>query len=160
MIGAVSATQTMTAAQSAAGSVAQSADYAAHDTLDAQETQSEQSGGALQTLNEQTVASAVKQAQKTEDAKADKKQQDDKDKQDEQKLNEDQVDYITKELNKLMSKINCNLQFTYHKELNTMSVKMLDKKTHEVIKEVPPEKLIKHMIKAKDWLGAFLDKKI
>ena len=160
MIGAVSGTQNMTAAASTAGSVAQSADYAVRDTQDAQAAEGAQSGWTLQTLYEQAIADAVKQAQETEDAKADKKQQDDKDKQDEQKLNEDQVDYITKELNKLMSKINCNLQFTYQKELNTMSVKMLDKKTHEVIKEVPPEKLIKHMIKAKDWLGAFLDKKI
>ena len=64
------------------------------------------------------------------------------------------------ELNKLMSRINCNLEFQYHKEVNTMSVKMLDKKTGDVLKEVPPEALIKHMIKAKDWLGAFLDKTI
>ena len=41
-----------------------------------------------------------------------------------------------------------------------MSVKMLDKKTGDVLKEVPPESLIKHMIKAKDWLGAFLDKTV
>ncbi len=157
MIGAVSGAQNMTAAASTAGSVVQSADYAVRDTQDAQAVEGAQSGGTLQTLNEQAIAGAVKQAQETQDAKADKKQQDE---QDNQKLSEDQVDYITKELNKLMSKINCNLQFTYHKELNTMSVKMLDKKTHEVIKEVPPEKLIKHMIKAKDWLGAFLDKKI
>ena len=59
-----------------------------------------------------------------------------------------------------MSRINCNLEFQYHKEVNTMSVKMLDKKTGDVLKEVPPEALIKHMIKAKDWLGAFLDKTI
>ena len=47
-----------------------------------------------------------------------------------------------------------------YSEVNTMSVKMLDKKTGDVLKEVPPEDLIKHMIKAKDWLGAFLDKTI
>ena len=62
--------------------------------------------------------------------------------------------------NIMMKNINCNLEFQYHKEVNTMSVKMLDKKTGDVLKEVPPEALIKHMIKAKDWLGAFLDKTI
>ena len=70
------------------------------------------------------------------------------------------MNYITEELNKLMSRINCNLEFQYHKEVDMMSVKMLDKKTGDVLKEVPPEALIKHMIKAKDWLGAFLDKTV
>jgi flagellar protein FlaG len=76
------------------------------------------------------------------------------------KMDEQSVSYMTKELNELMSRINCNLEFQYHKEVNTMTVKMLDKKTGEVLKEVPPESMIKHMIKAKDWLGAFLDKTV
>ena len=87
-------------------------------------------------------------------------QQDKAQKDDDKKLDEKSVSYITKELNELMSRINCDLEFKYHKEVNTMSVKMLDKKTGDVLKEVPPEDLIKHMIKAKDWLGAFLDKTI
>ncbi|TYZ20317.1 flagellar protein FlaG [Selenomonas ruminis] len=76
----------------------------------------------------------------------------------EQKMDESSVSYMTEELNDLMRRIDADLEFQYHKEVNTMSVKMLDKKTGEVLKEVPPEEMIKHMIKAKDWLGAFLDK--
>ena len=68
--------------------------------------------------------------------------------------------YRYKELNELMSKINCDLEFSYHKEVNLMSVKMIDKKTQEVLKEMPPEAMIKHMMAAKDWLGAFLDKNV
>ena len=41
-----------------------------------------------------------------------------------------------------------------------LNVKMVDKKTNEVIKEFPPEEMIENMIKAKDWLGAFIDKAI
>ena len=84
----------------------------------------------------------------------DKNQKDDEDK----KLDEKSVSYITKELNELMSRINCNLEFSYHKEVNVMSVKMIDKATNEVIKELPPEEMIDNMIQAKDWIGAFLDK--
>ena len=102
----------------------------------------------------QQVKDAADQTDKTQ------KQQDQQDDDDEKKLDEASVSYITEELNKLMSRINCNLEFQYHKEVNTMSVKMLDKKTGDVLKEVPPEALIKHMIKAKDWLGAFLDKTV
>ena len=73
-------------------------------------------------------------------------------------MDEESVSYMTEELNELMSKINCNLQFQYHKEVNMMSVRMLDKKTHEVLKEVPPEEMLEQMAKAREWLGAFLDK--
>lgn len=75
-------------------------------------------------------------------------------------LDEESVDFMTKELNRLMSEINCNIEFTYHKDANMMSVKMVDKETQEVIKELPPEEMIENMMKAKDWLGAFLDKTI
>ena len=73
-------------------------------------------------------------------------------------MDEKTVSYMMQELNELMSKINCNLQFQYHKDVNMMSVRMLDKKTHEVIKEVPPEEMLDQMAKAREWLGAFLDK--
>ena len=71
---------------------------------------------------------------------------------------EEDMQEMMKELNELMSRINCNLEFSYHKEVNVMSVKMIDKSTHEVIKELPPEEMIDNMIQAKDWIGAFLDK--
>lgn len=84
--------------------------------------------------------------------------QEDQQKNDDQKMDEKSVSYMTEELNKLMSRINADLEFQYHKEVNTMSVKMMDRKTGKLLKEVPPEEMIQHMIKAKDWLGAFLDK--
>ena len=81
-----------------------------------------------------------------------------KEREEREPMDEKSVSYMTKELNELMSKINCNLEFQYHKEVNMMSVRMLDKKTHEVIKEVPPEDMLDQMAKAREWLGAFLDK--
>lgn len=72
-------------------------------------------------------------------------------------LDEETVSLMTEELNELMNKINCNLRFKYNKEVNLMTIKMIDKKTQEVIKEVPPEEMIENMVKAKDWLGAFID---
>ena len=81
-----------------------------------------------------------------------------KEREEREPMDEESVSYMTEELNELMSKINCNLEFQYHKEVNMMSVRMLDKKTHEVIKEVPPEEMLDQMAKAREWLGAFLDK--
>lgn len=81
-----------------------------------------------------------------------------KEREEREPMDEKSVSYMTKELNELMSKINCNLEFQYHKEVNMMSVRMLDKKTHEVLKEVPPEEMLDQMAKAREWLGAFLYK--
>ena len=73
-------------------------------------------------------------------------------------LDEDTVSLMTEQLNELMETINCNLEFKYNKEVNLMTIKMVDKKTQEVIKEFPPEEMIENMVKARDWLGAFIDK--
>lgn len=75
-----------------------------------------------------------------------------------EEFTEETVSNMTAKLNELMSKINCDLQFSYNKEVDMMSVKMMDKKTGEIIKEYPPEELIESMVKAKEWIGAFLDR--
>ena len=73
-------------------------------------------------------------------------------------FDEETVDFMTKELNKLMSKANYNLQFDYHRFEDVMSVQMIDKETDEVIKEMPPEEIVENIMKARVWLGAFIDK--
>lgn len=73
-------------------------------------------------------------------------------------MSEESVSAMTDALNELMSRINCNLEFSYNKEADMMSVKMVDKETKEVIKELPPEEMLENIVKAKDWLGAFIDK--
>jgi len=75
-------------------------------------------------------------------------------------MSEEAVQNMTETFNKLMSKINVNLEFKYNKEIDMFNVKMIDKETKEVIKEFPPEEMIENMIKAKDWLGAFIDRAI
>lgn len=90
-------------------------------------------------------------------SKSDAEQNEEKQEQ-KQKLSPEFVSEMTKELNDLMSKLNCDLEFQYHKEVGVMSVKMIDKNTKEVLKEYPPEDMVEGMIKAQEWLGAFLDK--
>ena len=75
-------------------------------------------------------------------------------------MSEESVSDMTDTFNQLMDKINCNIEFSYNKEVDMLNVKMIDKETKEVIKEFPPEEMIENMIKAKDWLGAFIDKAI
>ena len=75
-------------------------------------------------------------------------------------MSEESVNEMTETFNELMDKINCNIEFKYNKEANMLNVKMIDKETKEVIKQFPPEEMIENMIKAKDWLGAFIDRAI
>ena len=90
-------------------------------------------------------------------SKSSKEQQEEKQEQ-KGKLSPEFVSEMTKDLNELMGKLNCDLEFQYHKEVDVMSVRMIDKNTKEVIKEYPPEEMVEGMIRAQEWLGAFLDK--
>lgn len=92
------------------------------------------------------------------DATKSSKEQQEEEQEQKGKLSPEFVSEMTKELNELMGKLNCDLEFQYHKEVDVMSVRMIDKNTKEVIKEYPPEEMVEGMIRAQEWLGAFLDK--
>ena len=133
----------------------------------ADKVSSDNSAGSTQNANAQqglasdsSAVSASQQIQPTDQANTDTQDKQKKQDKDNQHLDEKSVNLMTKELNALMSRINCDLEFSYNKEVNVMSVKMIDRKTQEVLKEMPPESMIRHMMAAKDWLGAFLDKNV
>jgi flagellar protein FlaG len=71
-------------------------------------------------------------------------------------LEEEGLKNIVEELNKMMSKYNANLEFSYHKEAGMFSVALVDKSTKEVIKELPPEEMLRDIEKAKIWMDAFI----
>ncbi len=78
----------------------------------------------------------------------------------EKTVDESQMTYLMKEINRIMNRMNCNLAFEYHQEVDVMSVRMVDKKTGKLIKEMPPEDMIKGMEKTREWIGTFLDRPI
>ncbi|MBR4153561.1 MAG: flagellar protein FlaG [Selenomonadaceae bacterium] len=100
----------------------------------------------------------VQDVQMTKDEEQDKKEQEEH--LELGTMTEESVNEMLDTFNKLMEKINCNIEFSYNKEADVLNVKMIDKETKEVIKEFPPEEMIENMIKAKDWLGAFIDRAI
>ena len=77
---------------------------------------------------------------------------------------EETVSQITEAFNELMDEINCDLELSFNREVNMLNVKMRDKKTGEVIKEFPPEKMIENMIKADEnaerLRGMFVDQAV
>ncbi len=101
----------------------------------------------------QAQATAETAKAKSEAAEEEQKKRLGKDKP----IDESQMTYLMKEINRIMSRMNCNIAFEYHKEVDVMSVRMLEKKTGKLIKEMPPEYMIKGMEKTREWLGTFLD---
>lgn len=57
-------------------------------------------------------------------------------------LSHEFVSEMTRELNELMSKLNCDLEFQYHKEVGVMSVKMWTR---------TPRKLLRNIHQRKWW---------
>ena len=145
MIGKV---QDVVSAAAVIGAVTQTNSKPAAGQEDNQAADVFMSGQAAPEQEQMGVQDAVRAQAEQKDAKG----------EDKQPLDEEDMSQMMKELNELMDRINCNLQFKYHKEVNLFSVKMIDKNTNEVIKEMPPEEMIENMIQAKDWIGAFVDK--
>jgi len=67
------------------------------------------------------------------------------------------LDSIVKEVNNKLTQTRC--EFSYHDEINRMSIKVVDKETNEVIKEIPPEESFKAIEKLWEIAGLLLDEK-
>ncbi len=62
-----------------------------------------------------------------------------------------------KELNKKASSVEA--EFGIHEKTNRITIKMVDKKTKEVIKELPPEKMLDVIAKVWEMAGIIVDEK-
>jgi flagellar protein FlaG len=60
------------------------------------------------------------------------------------------------EANKALEDAKVELRFKFHKEVGMFSVAVINQNTDEVIKELPPEDMVKNMIKGKIWMDAFI----
>ncbi|WP_310604062.1 flagellar protein FlaG [Anaerosporobacter sp.] len=85
---------------------------------------------------------------------------------DNQQLTDEQLD---KKLRDAISMANNKLkqaqpstrcEFTYHEEVNRVSIKLIDKDTKNVVKEIPTEKTIKMLEKLWEVAGLLVDEKL
>jgi flagellar protein FlaG len=83
------------------------------------------------------------------------------DKKDKKKeLSKEDVANISDALNKLMEEANCGIEFDYCEDLERMTMKVVDKKTKEVIKQFPPQKMLDVLTGIHNWIGVLLDEKV
>lgn len=69
----------------------------------------------------------------------------------------EQIKKAVEELNKKMS--NSEAVFGIHEATNRVTIKIVDKKTKEVIKELPPEKTLDMIAKVWEMAGILVDEK-
>jgi flagellar protein FlaG len=55
---------------------------------------------------------------------------------------------------------NTTLEYSVHKETKSIMVKVLDKDTGKVIREIPPEKILDMVAKFCEMAGIYVDKKV
>lgn len=96
------------------------------------------------------MTSVVENAQEKGDA--------DGDSQSEQQASNDQIKKAVEQLNKKMA-AHSEAVFGIHEETNRITIKIVDKDTKKVIKELPPEKTLDMIAKVWEMAGILVDEK-
>lgn len=78
----------------------------------------------------------------------------------ERPLSEETLEKVVNGLNELVQPSHTSVRFELHKELNEYYVQVIDEKTHEVIREIPPKKLLDMYAAMMEFVGLLVDKKI
>ena len=77
--------------------------------------------------------------------------------QEQQQVTNEQIRKTVEEINK--KAMNSEVQFGIHEATNRVTIKIVDKKTKEVIKELPPENTLDMIAKAWEIAGILVDEK-
>lgn len=79
--------------------------------------------------------------------------------QPQQALTKDKTEKVINSLNDFLKASNTHLKFRFHDELHEYYVAIVDDTTNEVVKEIPPKKLLDMYAAMTDYLGLLVDKK-
>ncbi|MEH6940746.1 flagellar protein FlaG [Bacillus sp. JJ722] len=74
-------------------------------------------------------------------------------------LKED-IENVVNSMNQFLQVSNTHLKFEFHEELQEYYVAIVDNVTQEVIKEIPPKKMLDIYASMTEFLGLLVDKKI
>ncbi|NBI27738.1 flagellar protein FlaG [Chengkuizengella sp. YPA3-1-1] len=74
-------------------------------------------------------------------------------------ISEKQLVRLVEQSNKAMSLSSTSLEYSVHEVTNDIMVKVLDKETGELIREVPPEKIVDLLAKSLEMAGIIIDER-
>lgn len=75
-------------------------------------------------------------------------------------VNKEKAETVARQLNDFMEPLRTNLQFKFHEELNEYYVEVVNPLTNEVIKEIPPKKMLDMYAAMAGFMGILIDRKI
>lgn len=75
-------------------------------------------------------------------------------------LDEKEVEGLVQDVQDYISEMNVDLSFKVHKETGEIVVQVVDSKTGEVIRQLPPEDVLKLRDKLKELRGLIFEKKV
>ena len=85
--------------------------------------------------------------------------QESKEEEQQKETQENRLKGILKETNNKIKISRTECEFSYHKEINRVSIKVLDADTKEVIREIPPEETLEMIQKLWEVAGLLVDEK-
>lgn len=77
-----------------------------------------------------------------------------------QTVTEDRLEMAIQGANEFLSSSNTHLKFKYHEQLNEYYVTVVDDMTSEVVREIPPKKMLDMFAAMTEFLGLVVDEKI
>lgn len=75
-------------------------------------------------------------------------------------ISKDKVQQAVDSINEFIAPLQTNTKFIYHEGLDEYYVKVVDSVTEEVIKEIPPERLLNAFYEMQKLAGMIVDEKI
>lgn len=75
-------------------------------------------------------------------------------------VSHDQTEMMVEKLNDFIEPLRTNLRFQLHEKLNEYYVEVVNPITNEVIKEVPPKKMLDMYADMAELMGIIIDRKI
>ena len=72
---------------------------------------------------------------------------------------QEQIKSAISEANRKIRMTNTRCEFQYHEKTNRVSIKVIDKSTDEVVREIPPEKTLEMVEKMWELAGLFVDER-
>jgi flagellar protein FlaG len=72
----------------------------------------------------------------------------------------EKIEEMVDNMNQFMEFSPTELKFEFHEKLNEYYVKIIDEKTKETVREIPPKKMLDFYAAMTEFLGMIVDKKI
>lgn len=80
--------------------------------------------------------------------------------QNEKAINKDELNNVLTKMNDFLEPVRRNVKFELHEKLEKYYVTVIDSNTKEVIKEIPPKKMLDMYAEMADFMGLLIDKQI